>query len=65
MFKHRGAGPSQQGRPTIEHGVQMQLVVGEDEEVVAHSIPKKPRKKKYPHSLAAAVDGNRPGEKKH
>ena len=65
LFKHRGGGPSQQGRPTNEQSVHNQLVVREQEDFVAHSIPRKPRKKKYPHSLATAVDSNRPGEKKH
>ena len=65
LFKHRGAGPSQQGRPTNEQSLQIQLVVNDEDDFVAHSIPKKHKKKKFPHSLAKAVDSNRPGEKKH
>ena len=65
LFKHRGAGPSQQGWPANEQSLQIQLVVCDEDNFVAHSIPKKPRKKKIPHSLAAAVDSERPGEKKY
>ena len=61
----RRAGPNQQGRPTNEQRLKIQLVVSDEDDFVAHSIPKKPRKKKIPYSLAAAVDSKRPGEKKY
>ena len=65
LFKHRGAGPRQQGWPANEQSLQIQLVVRDENHFVAHSIPKNPRKNKIPHSLAAAVDSERPGEKKY
>jgi hypothetical protein len=65
-IKHRGAGPSQQGRPTNEQSVRLQIFVDEEDDIVAHAIPNRKQKKaKHPHSLAAAVAANRAAEKKH
>jgi hypothetical protein len=65
-IKHRGAGPSQQGRPTKDQTLRLQLFVDEEEEIVAHHIPNRKQKKtKHSHSLAAAVAANRATEKKH
>ena len=65
-MKHRGAGPSQQGRPTKDQSLRLQLFVDDEEDIVSHHIPNRKQKKvKHPHSLAAAVAANRAGEKKH
>ena len=65
-IKHRGAGPSQQGRPTNEQSVRLQLLVDEEDDIVAHAIPNRKKKKaKHPQSLAAAVSANRAAEQKH
>ena len=61
--EHRGTGPSQIGRPSKEIS-RMQLIVEDEEETLAHSIPNR-SKKKFPHNLSAAVVENRAGEKKH
>jgi hypothetical protein len=60
-IQYRGAGPSQQGRPTNEQTVRLQLFVDEDEDdIFSHAIPNRKKKKaKHPHSLAAAVSANR------
>ena len=64
-YKHRGTGPSQIGRPSKEIS-RMQLIVEDEEETLAHSIPNRSKKKtKFPHNLSAAVVENRAGEKKH
>ena len=65
-IKHRGAGPSIQGRPTAAQTLRLQLDVQEEDEIVSHKIPSSKKKKKSnPHSLAAAVAANRAAEKKH
>ena len=64
-YKHRGAEPSQMGRPSKETS-RTQMIVEQEEEILAHSIPNRSKKKtKYPHNLSAAVADNRAGEKKH
>ena len=64
-IKHRGAGPSQQGRPTKEENLRLQLFVGEEEDFVSHKLPTRKQKKvKHPHSLAEVVGANRATEKK-
>ena len=65
QIKHRGSGPSQMGRPTKEQNLRVQLIVNEEEDLVAHSFPRSRKNPKHPHSLAEAVANNRPGEKKH
>ena len=65
-IKHRGAGPSIQGRPTAAQTLRLQLDVQEEDEIVSHKIPSSKKKEKSnPHSLAAAVAANRAEEKKH
>ena len=65
-IKHRGAGPSQSGRPTNEQSLKLQLEIINDEEMVSYQIPsRKKSKPKHPHSLAASVEANRAAERKH
>ena len=48
-IKQRGAGPSQQGRPTKEHNLRLKLFVGEKEDYVSHKLHNKKHKKvKHP-----------------
>ena len=65
-YKIRGQGPSKAGRPSMPQQLR-QLVVEDDNEYVAHSIPsnRKKRKTKNPHSLSASVTANRAAERKH
>ena len=65
-IKHRGAGPSFSGRPTKEQSLHIQMFINDEDEITSHHIPSgKAKKKKNPHSLAAAVDANRAAERKH
>ena len=65
-IKHRGAGPSQSGRPTADQTSKLQLEIIDDDEIVSYKIPsKKAKKSKHPHNLAASVEANRAAERKH
>ena len=49
----------------LQKNSRVQLVVDENDELVAHSLPKRSKIPKHPHSLADAIAKNRSGEKKH
>ena len=65
-IKHRGTGPSIQGRPTSEQSQKLQLEVNDEDEIFYHTIPSRNKaKRKHPHSLAKSVADNRASERKH
>ena len=65
-YKHRGRVVGTAGRRVKDQEERKQMVVGENDENVYHTLPKqKKAKKKQIHSLKQAVEINRPGAKKH
>ena len=65
-YKHRGRVLATSGRRPIDQSKRVQMVVGEKDENVYHSLPRqKKTKNKQIHSLKHSVEMNTPAAKKH
>ena len=66
-FNIQGSRPSKAGRPSKPLRVEQQLIVTDDDDHVAYSIPsnRNKRNKSQNHSLSSSVRANRAAEQKH
>ena len=66
QYKHRGRTLGVSGRRPKDQEERAQMVVGEDDDIVLHSLPKQKKAKLKPkHSLNHSVERNIPSAKKH